>query len=974
MPRVTKGTLNGTPTSNPVPRSHEALLVHRDFVRRLAQRLLADGDRAEELEQDTWLSLLRRAPDASKVKRSWLATIVRNLSRNQARDAELRQRRETQAGIERQADALSTEHVAQCEAIRREVVEAVLTLAEPYRSTVLLVYFDGYSAAAVARQLEIPGATVRSRLKRGLACLRDQLDHEHGGDRRAWTVALAPWATPLPRLGLVAAVGSWLPLAIMQQKTPWVVGLLLALSTIAIWTGLPGATDDRGASGPSLAGGSATESTAAVAVEGTTAQHSPDLDRRALRSTTVQSPAEADAVKRNLDLQVQVVDARGFPVSGIPVVFGSAIGLELHPLLTISTTAPGGIAEFRGLQHAIGDGRGQLGVSFTTMRVPAPRLFTLDTWPDEMIRLELPAVGSIEIQLVDGSGQPWRLPAAARHDKLDIYTIKIDGEFVPFRSTSRGLQKGRARLFPVGLGLTFRAKLDHCSFASGSVDFNGPTAAGEDLLVELPVLLFPLIAGRLLAKNGRVLDSAGYKSELFYARSARKQHQGHSDGSGRFVVPVPRHDELDSILIEATIGRQDGDGVGERQLAVLDATQLTLAAGLNEVGDLRLGDIPLALAGVVRSSRGEPVVGATVKLQRSERGYIWWLGLAAKTDSKGRFEIRGYACDHGLFATVCAADGVASGRFPCRYGDPDAGLVLAPSGSVEADLLLDDWVSPRMLLVTWTEHANNARVGRSLRRVREGNRLRLANLRPGRFSLRIDAAGEPEHLFRLDDIAVQDGETLVLPTIDLRERLHRIRLHVVDQDGHALRDAKAMIAPDPGSTRRRLASRSATGMLDVLSLCADPAITVTAPGRCIVRVPRARDGQRVVLPIGHPLRLRIEVPELPANAILGVSVHPASGNRPNDGSIDLRNDSGTTVCRGSMQPLAVQEQNLTETSVIVLHVPEFGEYAARARVYTPGHIEPVQLQGAGSFVVDQHTRTQRFALSEDALRGALRDR
>lgn len=61
-----------------------ALLVHRDFVRRIAEALVG-GDRASDLCQDAWLNVLRRPKHDSRSPRSWLATVVRNLFRNQRR-------------------------------------------------------------------------------------------------------------------------------------------------------------------------------------------------------------------------------------------------------------------------------------------------------------------------------------------------------------------------------------------------------------------------------------------------------------------------------------------------------------------------------------------------------------------------------------------------------------------------------------------------------------------------------------------------------------------------------------------------------------------------------------------------------------------------------------------------------------------------------------------------------------------------
>ena len=92
------------------------------------------------------------------------------------------------------AEALPpTDHlVAQAEA-QHVVAKAVTALPEPYRTTVLLRYFESLSLSEVAKRMGSPVKTVQTRLTRAHALLRAALDREFG-DRRAWCVALLPLA------------------------------------------------------------------------------------------------------------------------------------------------------------------------------------------------------------------------------------------------------------------------------------------------------------------------------------------------------------------------------------------------------------------------------------------------------------------------------------------------------------------------------------------------------------------------------------------------------------------------------------------------------------------------------------------------------------------------------------------------------------------------------------------------------------
>lgn len=95
------------------------------------------------------------------------------------------------------------------EETRRDVVDAVLGLDEPYRTAILLRYYDGLPPRRIADRLGVPSATLRSHLHRGLQQLRARLDHKHGS-RSAWASALLPIvraphaATPLALLAMTA--------------------------------------------------------------------------------------------------------------------------------------------------------------------------------------------------------------------------------------------------------------------------------------------------------------------------------------------------------------------------------------------------------------------------------------------------------------------------------------------------------------------------------------------------------------------------------------------------------------------------------------------------------------------------------------------------------------------------------------------------------------------------------------------------
>src|SRR5262249_51879569 len=77
---------------------------------------------------------------------------------------------------------------------RRALVLAVDALPAPLRSVVLLRWFEALPPRRIAAGLGLPGAAGWDQLRRALQLLRERLDAQHGGDRRAWLLPLVPIA------------------------------------------------------------------------------------------------------------------------------------------------------------------------------------------------------------------------------------------------------------------------------------------------------------------------------------------------------------------------------------------------------------------------------------------------------------------------------------------------------------------------------------------------------------------------------------------------------------------------------------------------------------------------------------------------------------------------------------------------------------------------------------------------------------
>lgn len=177
--------------------SFEVALRDVAWVSALTRRLARDGE-AEDLAQDTWLVALEAPGRARDGLRQWLSGVARFLALRRQR----RVRPEPSDALDsRPGDGLTDELVQQAE-FQERVLAAVRALAEPYRATVLLRYYEGLALEEVAQRTGVPGSTARTRLARAHEQLRARLDHEFGG-REAWSLLALPGA----KLGMAGLVG-----------------------------------------------------------------------------------------------------------------------------------------------------------------------------------------------------------------------------------------------------------------------------------------------------------------------------------------------------------------------------------------------------------------------------------------------------------------------------------------------------------------------------------------------------------------------------------------------------------------------------------------------------------------------------------------------------------------------------------------------------------------------------------------------
>lgn len=196
--------------------STEPLLAQAGWLRRFARALVHDDDLADDVAQSALVTAWQRPPaEPDRNPRGWLARVATHRTRDLSR-AE-RRRADSHLAAAEHADQLaaSPEQLMVDLELHRTVASIIADLPVPYRDVIVRRYFDGQTAAEIARELAVPPGTVRWRLKEALERVRKALDARFG-ERTRWQPALAALvpsrtsrkpATPpaLPAASLVVA-------------------------------------------------------------------------------------------------------------------------------------------------------------------------------------------------------------------------------------------------------------------------------------------------------------------------------------------------------------------------------------------------------------------------------------------------------------------------------------------------------------------------------------------------------------------------------------------------------------------------------------------------------------------------------------------------------------------------------------------------------------------------------------------------
>jgi RNA polymerase sigma-70 factor (ECF subfamily) len=155
---------------------------HHRALQGVALRVLGDPARAQDVVQDVYARIWRD-PARFDARRGTLGPYLRLMARSRALDVWREGQAAGRATVRLEGLASTSSagiadrpHVAAERHTDRDLLRAALReLPQPQREALVLAYWGGLTAEEIARRAEIPLGTAKSRIRLGLAKLRDEL-------------------------------------------------------------------------------------------------------------------------------------------------------------------------------------------------------------------------------------------------------------------------------------------------------------------------------------------------------------------------------------------------------------------------------------------------------------------------------------------------------------------------------------------------------------------------------------------------------------------------------------------------------------------------------------------------------------------------------------------------------------------------------------------------------------------------------
>jgi len=507
---------------------------------------------------------------------------------------------------------------------------------------------------------------------------------------------------------------------------------------------------------------------------------------------------------------VRVVNAAGAPVADVPLcLFTPSDRAARDP----QRTDENGLAVFGHLQTFF-QTEGEvpdLALTFAFPVLDRPRVpIRWQDPPAEPVTLVMPPTGKLAVEVRDASGAPW-LGRSSVHLQQHVDPPKYADSSSSFQprlglgvTTAATDDQGVARFPFVGLGMTLDAA-GH--FTTGSTAWTqatgaGPLSAGEEARMRLDVGPQPaVVVFRIVLPDGSLSSDEPFQGLLVWLDPEGKPLQWDSQGTNSLDavrrLPIPPEEPADWVRREYHTYRQEAEPGQLPVIAMLDLSG-PLHQGENEFGDVPAHEAPLLAGGIVVDEAGNPVEGASISAQGlipPEPGPFQFLhgSFPCISDAAGNFQLGGVA-QPGASVLVAKQPNYLQGRAPLVPGADGHRIVMPSACELTGEVLLDEGIPAREIEVSALRDGKRTQfISRPWRTsLRPDGSFALSGLEPGIVTLRLSYTGANFTIFDVPDVtaAVNGAPDPRLHPLDLRGKIRRVRLLVLDAEGGQLSQAE----------------------------------------------------------------------------------------------------------------------------------------------------------------------------------------
>jgi hypothetical protein len=397
------------------------------------------------------------------------------------------------------------------------------------------------------------------------------------------------------------------------------------------------------------------------------------------------------ALERDGAWIVHARDVAGRPIPGLPITLSARQPAPRtpYPLASVATDA-NGEARFEHAAWLLARrDEDAFSIAATALLLEPRRLeFEGRRVPAQPTELVLAELGLVHVRLLDPDGAELS-PADPKSSQQNVWLRSVDAP--------RELKSD-----------------------PGVARATGPQRAFEEVEIAIqPGLRFPLVRMRVLDEHGPCVER-----QLLVSRRTTTGSGGSSDGTSprtdaHGVVVLPLEELAAGTLTVLTVADAENEA-----LQALVRLEQPVAGGWVDVGDVRLAEAPILVAGSVTDDAGAPIAGARVAVQGAvseqntpaqdptlqltaqqlehRRKVRFMLGphWSTTSDASGRFEVRAIPNCAELELSAQLGDRPRSDAVECAVGARDVRLVIARSGTLAGRLILSPELPARDVRLT----------------------------------------------------------------------------------------------------------------------------------------------------------------------------------------------------------------------------------------------------------------------------------